>query len=532
MSFLILLLAHLSFSYDPVALVENPNIRTQILNEQNEEIMRRVGLNTTDCSILNADLPFYNQMIPFHMSTAIIEQLIDVIHNYYPQECIREIAQNLSVEPDYPASDRIISELLSQQRSFFNAPKIVACKNEPSGIEAILGLTQQLQTVEDCSPLSSSRVWKRVKGRTAAGQNVDYSLVREGPGKVKAAVNINFQRDAGASVSPQEMLNRTRNCLGAVKGKLKGPNGDSLSIEVLTNQESAQIPENIRPSSHTINIMPDGFRSNWRAYDESVDCPTIVHEVLHLLGLCDEYPADQEGFMCRPVGKRNNVMRNQLIAFNEAVDRTVTCKCETADCRSIINDPAKRNFILKPDFYRMTSAQFRNNHCSSTQQTNTYVAWSTNLAQQPQVKVNSNSQLRAQIEHLNLTENGQGVVRVSVECSCEQNNADCRQALKELVEGNVPAGTDNCPYPTVIESNTIGCEQETAQVQNGKLVIPVKATKDNLLEPRQFNRILNGICPTQSQGYNECSQYAYETDANKCMNAPEKCYQTDWGTAQ
>ena len=105
--------------------------------------------------------------------------------------------------------------------------------------------------------------------------------------------------DYSGSVSqdevPEYYMNKVRTCMDQANQKLLGPNGEKLKINIqaLTKQNEDDCN---RDNAIGIAIGPPDFRSNTGKYGSDIDCPTITHEVLHLLGLCDEYPETEIGF--------------------------------------------------------------------------------------------------------------------------------------------------------------------------------------------------------------------------------------------
>ena len=101
------------------------------------------------------------------------------------------------------------------------------------------------------------------------------------------------------------------------------------------------------PKAHLINVLPEPvrIRQNSATYTPATDCATLLHEVLHLLGLVDEYkeaateipdpvtgknrPVD---FQCRPLGPPDSIMSSHFSA--------------------VWNLPTSGGSILKPAHYR------------------------------------------------------------------------------------------------------------------------------------------------------------------------------------
>ncbi len=104
---------------------------------------------------------------------------------------------------------------------------------------------------------------------------------------------------------------------------LKGPNGEEILLNPVLKKENRNIWHWGLSSLVSVDKNPD-FRSHSRAYEKDIDCPAIIHELLHLLGLVDEYqekwdthPRAKKGTLkdCRVLGPKNSIMSNHLEAI-------------------------------------------------------------------------------------------------------------------------------------------------------------------------------------------------------------------------
>jgi hypothetical protein len=91
--------------------------------------------------------------------------------------------------------------------------------------------------------------------------------------------------------------------------------------------EDPKIPKN------TIWIKNQNTRSQDNSYASLIDCPTMIHEILHLFGLVDEYEEKLDGtYNCRAIGPAGSVMHSQGLATMDSVPTTqyeyVSCACK------------------------------------------------------------------------------------------------------------------------------------------------------------------------------------------------------------
>jgi hypothetical protein len=153
--------------------------------------------------------------------------------------------------------------------------------------------------------------------RTPKGFNLDFKL--------------NFANKANDDSLNAEIAQRTKECYANMSKYLKGPKGEELNLNLIPAEDySSNVP------GVYIKIMGADHRSNSSEWNKYIDCPTIIHETLHLVGLCDEYKERSSGYVfdevdkvrrkvesgalfpqydCRAIGPEDSVMRDQ----NEAI---------------------------------------------------------------------------------------------------------------------------------------------------------------------------------------------------------------------
>ena len=94
----------------------------------------------------------------------------------------------------------------------------------------------------------------------------------------------------------QHYLQKMRNCMRQFSPYMLGPSGEKLNIEVLDMNT-----QNIsREAQHSISIQSSQGRSSGVSYESDINCEVMTHEMLHLLGLKDEYPEMHTGHFVNP----------------------------------------------------------------------------------------------------------------------------------------------------------------------------------------------------------------------------------------
>lgn len=147
-----------------------------------------------------------------------------------------------------------------------------------------------------------------VSGGTEHGGNArEYSLQRlQGDNYV---VGFNFQfgaqsSDRGAAGNAGAMQLQYGRCLQDLRANGYIPVTSSAGSFDIRIDSSA-------PVARVNVVQGGGSRSNNRAeWKQDISCVRMFHEMLHWLGLCDEYPTGQSGWSCRVMIDQQNIMGN------------------------------------------------------------------------------------------------------------------------------------------------------------------------------------------------------------------------------
>ncbi len=526
-----------ALAVDAVAMITDAAVRGEIMKKQMDEILKRGASNSTDCAELLAPLEGPTGPMEFAEATTAIEKTVGNIATDYPAECVDTLLQNLAlVTPPTPAIKRIMERLNSYEPIVWgNNYKALACQVHESGIESLLALAANAQSVNECAPLINN-TWKRVSGASAYGNTVDYSLNKSSAG-IRVALNINFVQAAGTTapsdkmVSSERMMAQARGCMQAVGGLIKGPTGEPMQFDLLTPTEAARLPTDVQPKANTITIdhAPD-VRSHSKNYAHDVGCPTIVHEILHLVGLCDEYAGESDGYICRATSKQNNVMVDNFEAFNASVPRRVTCECPNADCAAAIAQPGRLNFLKALRWDDRTSARFRNAFCTTPTGTAS-LAWPStypNPPKQPFTATLSPDGLKLSMTDYYMNQNDwKTIYGSSTECTCPEADARCRETLAQIVGGQLKVNNRGCHFG-LKESFVWGATTLGDVVTDNKFSFDANPGSTAFIHPKQVQRILAGSCMTQVQSYNDCAKNAYASTPEDCADVEEHCLRSDF----
>ena len=194
---------------------------------------------------------------------------------------------------------------------------------------------QQSRNCEELQPGGKKRV------SSGTGLDKEYLIRREKKdGSYSAVLNLQFvaaddyEGEAPSEQVPSHYRNQVRKCLKKANEKMLGPKGEKLQI-VLREEpsEKSPCPEPVE----TIKIGRPGVFSVSSKYASDVDCPVITHEILHQMGLCDDYLIQTRGYIIdsktgKPVGAE---VKNIYKAGNLAPGQFTVLKY---DCRVTRSD--------------------------------------------------------------------------------------------------------------------------------------------------------------------------------------------------
>ena len=205
--------------------------------------------------------------------------------------------------------------------------------NEDEFLNTFSDLISEMNEQSQCYNLKSDEEKKVFSG---TGLDKDYSLKRDDDGIYSVPLNLQFVADEDYNGEiepdkvPEHFMNEVQKCINKANEKMLGPNGEQLKIVIHGNERECQVG---RPKK--IKIGSTDYRSNSKKYESDIDCPTIVHEVLHLLGLCDEYAEQSMGFYMNSETEEkktkllNSIKDNKELMNNEKYRFKLAFDCRT-----------------------------------------------------------------------------------------------------------------------------------------------------------------------------------------------------------
>ena len=201
-------------------------------------------------------------------------------------------------------------------------------------------LTKEINNVKNLLPILQQQILcsdPAPKGHKLVTNNSylksDYTIRKEQDGSFTLPLNLIFVagKDYDGEVPkdkvPLHYKNKVQNCLKKANSKMLGPNGERLNI-VLENPPNNNTDSCKTQKLKKIEIASSKHRASMYRYRSNVDCHVILHEVLHLTGLCDEYKEQERGFYVSDdgeiVNKKSYTPHNKNDTFVYLYDCRVT----------------------------------------------------------------------------------------------------------------------------------------------------------------------------------------------------------------
>lgn len=385
---------------------------------------------------------------------------------------------------------------------------------------------------DKCDPLETNE--QRVVLKDQFQQ--DYLIRKVANNKHQIVLNLDF-RYLNGGVSSVEMMNRVRGCLKDANPNL-GSEDNQLEIVALTPDEAKRDKtlNSLRPAK--ISLEGPNFRSHSASYSDAADCTTIVHETLHLLGLCDEYPERDTSLFdatCRIITTQDSIMRNKDQALARAQERQVECKCEaSSNCGRVMNstnENAKRIFLGETD-NEIMDGWFKSDYCKFGETKQITPTDDKTVV----MKSETNDSFTVGVRSVGSWETG-GLYFHETTVSCtfkpyaftpaelHPEELERFKASKEIIKqrmaasprrGGCPRGSDEISSKNKMEGNP------GASLRAGVLTVN-KDAEGPLLSPNHITRILAGNCETVASNYRQCAKLGYDSIKKCNKNARVNC---------
>ena len=211
-----------------------------------------------------------------------------------------------------------------------------------------IDLLEHLEEQVQCSSLKPGQQ-KIVRPDTDPSLSRPYVLKREDDGTYSIPLNLKFSPVGYDGPVPKEYmhkyyLNKVQECMDTTNQKLLGPNGEKLKILINGPQENENKTCK-KDDTIDISIRSHKYRSDHRNYESDIKCPAITHEILHLLGLCDEYKEEKRGHYINPeTGKKvpSSQVNTHRLSSDTSYEFKPAYDCRIVTTNSIMADHRER----------------------------------------------------------------------------------------------------------------------------------------------------------------------------------------------
>lgn len=252
---------------------------------------------------------------------------------------------------------------------------------EPGNFSSLISAANQAEACVDLK-VGETRVTSHEDFAQESKVEQKFAVTNIGNNTYKVDIVLNFKSFDMPRINLT--YNRVRTCLNEINSNPSAQDslGRKLKINIHTPQEALRIPAEKRPPMVDINIADTSIRENSRAYQIDTECSVVLHELLHLLGLRDEYqessnghyknsltgeavtlnPTDTEeqnklrdiksgvlsgftflkDYQCRTIPQKNTIMKNNYSLYKDIFTADVK------DSTKLLYEPAHIERIIYP----------------------------------------------------------------------------------------------------------------------------------------------------------------------------------------
>ncbi len=173
-----------------------------------------------------------------------------------------------------------------------------------------------LNSSQACMPMEQGEV-RYVIGKMLTGIDASYRLERKATAQKEFRILVNLQFRSHDATEMELVRQNAQGCLRNLSPYLKGPEGESIEITLDETDRALPAVGVIHIDSLAAEERKT-FRETSLRWSNELSCGKILHEVLHHLGLVDEY-FDPGHAPCRAVGSQSSAMLSGDTAIEQAI---------------------------------------------------------------------------------------------------------------------------------------------------------------------------------------------------------------------
>jgi hypothetical protein len=449
---------------------------------------------------------------------------------------------------------------------------------------SIVDLLESYEQINECAPLKIGES-KKVDGQLGYVTQ-RYSIEKVDSNKFRATFNIDFgdisvSMTDGNTVSPEDMYQEVNDCLATTSPFMKDEDGRQLELKVVSPGEAQQIAAYKRPSVVKVTLEPETSRAHSKAYPVGIKCSTIIHELLHLAGLFDEYEETATGIYihtdtgtivnsddkesiekddlnnnykfkasyndCRSISEAVSIMGDSHIAYDEIVPKTRICSCNKHEgiYEECIRDLSKVSIKTKEKFSKSSGYKVKDtldidsaynsflNSCEVSNDPSKRILIESELNEfkyfsSPEILSDTLEFRKNTLNIINTA--GVGLITpYSYKCDCTGENkskcSDIKNIITQANNNKELVGVNKCPsFMTAVRTDFTRTIKDI-QLKPSQLMVTHSKNKKYapMLRKAHFERIIEGTCTEKVKKYSTCAEFAYINVNVSCLDRPEYC---------
>ena len=427
-------------------------------------------------------------------------------------------------------------------------------KKLPKDVKALF---DEFFSKTQCEQLSDEKgkVVSANYAESPTGVEMNYALVRK-----KKTHHIHLVFDF-PSFFEELMIDRIRECIGMANDLLYYQN-QKINLHAYLKNQASKIPYEYRVSANQIDIGHDELRENSKLYSYRSSCSTIIHELLHLLGLVDTYKettltydedingkkTTKTAYDCRAESHKS-IMGKPLV-FDEAIAQTLQCQCDKPKvCQKLtkLKSNELRLFFLE-HFEQWLKEEFSGHiniskQIVSRRKAKEFALVFTNATKRKFQYYTARLKKGKIAFVLNRVRVNEAYIQKKAESYLEFKNKVMSkfEYFKTFVPQICPAGK------FLVQTHRPGPYQRTSfdfkksvlhvlsqvrvwdnRYQYTVLGADKKHQKKSLISAGEFSQILNGSCKKMKTQYHQCAKFAYQNGCVDRSHLPMFCQDESW----
>lgn len=357
----------------------------------------------------------------------------------------------------------------------------------------------------------------------------NFLIRRPEPNKYQFALNLNLRSSIDGMTD--RMLIKIRQCLADMNPHMRGPNGETMEILALTPTEVAKLATDMQPAPINISVeSANDERGNAESFGPNFQCSTINHELLHHLGLVDEYPevdnAGVNNWNCRVRTVEPTIMNETVLAYAQCVPHNAVCECDER-CQFIMSSNSRtKDIYLAMDSAEFLEVNFNKSYCGPVHDIGKEMIPAGERPRQAMI-VTGDSATEGQRTITFVTRRATGlsaVARYEKSCVCPVQDSYCNRKVDEIKRRIAEAPRrSSCPHGVRTLHAGAVTDGET-RLENGKLIINNPGNGRSIIEPKHFEKLIAADCPGQAPVYERCSQFANISQSSPQCQVPPECH--------